>query len=233
MSSDIMEYREDLLLFVKSVILRYCPNEEDRWSDSHINLLDININIGNNSQIMFLFGDKNFKESLSERVKTDHIIGFEDIGKIIDFILSDHEIISGMGYIDSLCEVNLTFDINWSRENLSGISCGTICLKLTFASMELGRKYFYLLIQKYYDYLKNTPSFKKIENAYIDGVKKIYFDNASREKMMELLKVMDDEELRKLLGNLDNEVFKELVISKWHNVDDEGDIKERIRGLPG
>ena len=61
----IMKHREDLISYIKSVILKYCPYVENRMSilcNAEAAQLDIEFNIWNNeSQVMFMFGNCNFK----------------------------------------------------------------------------------------------------------------------------------------------------------------------------
>ena len=98
----IMKHREDLISYIKSVILKYCPYVENRMSilcNAEAAQLDIEFNICNNeSQVMFMFGNCNFKRSIPERVTTSYIISFEEICDVIDCLLEDHEVIRDINF---------------------------------------------------------------------------------------------------------------------------------------
>ena len=130
---NIIKHREDLISYIKSVILKYCPYVEDRLSilgSAKSPELDIKININNNeSQIMFMFGNSTFKSSVTERTTTSYIISFEEIGDIIDFILDDHEVIKDINFCGK--ELDLKFAINWTDKSIKGINCSDIGLELT------------------------------------------------------------------------------------------------------
>ena len=213
--SNIIKHREDLISYIKSVILKYCPYTEDRLEilgNAKSPELDIIIKIDSNeSQLMFLFGNSTFKSSVPERVTTSYIISFEEIGDIIDFILEDHEVIKDINIYGK--ELDLKFAINWSDKSVKGINCADIGLNLTFENMELEKQYLYLLFQRYYNHLEQTPSFKSMKNKYIDSMKHSYFDTLDKTGLVALLNRMSENDLKELLHNLDNDIFIKFVMN--------------------
>ncbi len=213
--SNIIKCREDLMLYIKSVILKYCPYTEDRLSilgSSKSPELAIKININNNdSQIMFMFGNSDFKSGVTERVTTSYTISFDEIGDIINFILDDHEVIKDINFYDK--ELDLKFAINWTDKSIKGINCGDIELGLTFENIELGKQYLYLLIQKYHTHLEQVPFFKSMKNEYIDSMKHFYFNSLDKTELITLLNRLSENDLKKLLYNLDNDVFINYVMN--------------------
>lgn len=212
--NSIINRREELISYIKNVILKYCPYIENRLDilrNATSPELDIEININNNeSQIMFMFGNSSFKSGTPERAATSYIISFEEIGDIIDFILEDHEAIKGINFCDK--DLDLKFAINWTDKSIKGINCGDIGLNITFYSMELKKQYLYLLFQRYYTYLERTPSFQSMKNKYIDSMKHSYFDVLDKTQLITILNEMSENDLKELLYNLDNDTFMKYVM---------------------
>ena len=206
---NIMKYSANLESFIEGVIFKYCPYMEDRLhilGNAQSPQIDIEISIDNNqSQVRFLFGNSNFKQSISEQAIIKKVVEFEKIGNIIDFILQDHEIIKDINIYKN--RVNLKFAINWTEKSIKGINCGDIELSLIFNNTELEKQYLYLLFQKYYIYLEQASSFKIIKNKYIDDIKKSYFNALDKIQLLTLLNQMNENELKELLYSLDNNTF--------------------------
>lgn len=212
---NIINRRQDLISYIKSIILKYCPYMEDRLSilgSTKSPELDIEFNICNNeSQIMFMFGNHNFKASIPERVITSYVISFEEICDVIDYLLQDHEVIKDINFDNR--KIDLKFAINWTDKSIKGINCSNIGLNLNFENMEVKKQYLYLLFQRYYTHLEQVPAFKTMKNEYIDSMKHSYFDTLDKTELIALLNVMRENELKELLHNLDNDVFFKYVIS--------------------
>lgn len=208
--NSIIKYNEDLVSAIKSVIFKYCPYIEDRLyilGNAQSPEIDVDINFyDNETLIMFLVGNSNFKQSVTERLIIPGVVEFEKVSKIIDLILSDHEFIKNINlYNDS---IDLKFAINWTDKSIQGIDCGDIGLNLKFNNnIELKKQYLYLLFQKYCFVLEHTPSFKKIKNEYINSVKQVYLNTLDKTQLISLLNSMNENELKELLYNLDNDAF--------------------------
>lgn len=207
--SGIKKQNEDLFVYVKSIILTYCPYTDNRLSilgNANSPEIDIEVNIRDNqTQVMFLFGNHSFKQSIPEQIIIPYIMEFDEISEIIDFILGDHEYIQNINLYNN--SIGLNFAINWTDESIKGISCGNIGLNLKFNNIELEKQYLYLLFQKYYAFLEKTPSFKRIKNEYINSVKQSCINTLDKSQLISLLSAMNENELKELLHNLDNDTF--------------------------
>lgn len=207
--SSIKKQNKDLFVYVKSIILTYCPYTDNRLSilgNANSPEIDIEVNIRDNqTQVMFLFGNHSFKQGIPEQIIIPYIIEFDEISEIIDFILGDHEYIQNINLYNN--SIGLNFAINWTDESTKGISCGNIGLNLKFNNIELEKQYLYLLFQKYYAFLEKTPSFKRIKNEYINSVKQSYINTLDKSQLISLLSAMNENELKELLHNLDNDTF--------------------------
>lgn len=212
---NVINCREDLMSYIKSAILKYCPYVEDRLSilgSTKSPELNIELNICNNeSQIMFMFGNYNFKTTIPERATVYYIISFDEIADIIDFILVDHEVIKDINFYGK--QIDLKFAINWNDKSTKGINCSDMGLNLNFENMEVKKQYLYLLFQRYYAQLEHAPSFKLMKNEYIASIKLSYFDDMDKTGLITLLNRMSENDLKKLLNNLDNDIFIKYVMS--------------------
>ena len=212
---NVINCREDLMSYIKSIILKYCPYVEDRLSilgSTKSPELNIELNICNNeSQIMFMFGNYNFKTTIPERATVSYIISFDGIADIIDFILVDHEVIKDINFYGK--QIDLKFAINWTDKSIKGINCSDIGLNLNFENMKVKKQYLYLLFRRYYTHLEQVPSFKKIKNEYIDSMKRSYFDSLDKNGLITLLNGMRENELKELLHNIDNDIFIKYVMA--------------------
>ena len=212
---NVINCHEDLMSYIKSVILKYCPYVEDRLSilgSTKSPELNIELNICNNeSQMMFMFGNYNFKTTIPERATVSYIISFDEIADIIDFILVDHEVIKDINFYGK--QIDLKFAITWNDKSTKGINCSDMGLNLNFENMEVKKQYLYLLFQKYYAQLEHAPSFKLMKNEYIASIKHSYFDDMDKTGLITLLNRMSENDLKKLLNNLDNDIFIKYVMS--------------------
>lgn len=213
--SNNVECYENLISYIKSVILKYCPYTEDRLSilgDAKSRALDIKFIISNKeSQIFFHFGESSFKRTTPERATTTYLISFDEISEVIDFIISDHEVIHKINIFDRGFE--LGFAINWSEENIKGIDCGDIGLSFSFESKELQKEYLYFLFKKYYTNLEKTEAFKIIKNEYLNNIKHYLLDSLDKEELLLVLNGMSEKELKDLLYGLDNDTFSKYFAS--------------------
>ncbi len=207
--TNLTPQNDNLILFIKNIILKYCPYVENRISilgKAKAPQFDINIDIKNEeTQIMFLFGNNNFKQSIDEKVEISGIITFNEIKDIIDYILSDHEIVKELYIYNN--KLNLNFAINWTDENLKGINCSDITIQIKFNDSNLEKDYLYLLFKTYYNYLIKVPAFKKIRDNYIYKEKESYFEKLNKNELINFLNMLNEDELRKLLLDLNNDTF--------------------------
>lgn len=207
--SNLAKYSEDLSVLIKNIILKYCPYKENRLyllGNANSPEIDINIKIyETETLIMFLVGNHNHKQSIPQQIIIPGIVEFKEVSEIIDLILLDHEVIRNLNlYKDS---IDIKFAINWTDKSFSGIDCGDISLNFEFNNIELKKQYLYLLFQRYYFILEHVPSFKTKKEEYIHIVKQAYFNSLDKSQLLSLLNTMNENELKDILMNLDNETF--------------------------
>lgn len=208
--NNLIKQGEDLLEYVKRVILKYCPYTEDRLDilgNAKSPQIEINVNIDcDKSQISFLFGNNVFKQGVSEKILISSVIDFAVIQEIINFLLLDRRTINNFDMYEN--EVFLIFSINWCNESIKGINCGDIKLNLVFNNnTELEKEFLFLLFSNYFNYLNKIPSFKRIENEYINSIKHNYFNSLDKTYLIDLLNRMEEDELKELLCDLENDLF--------------------------
>ncbi|MBQ4263687.1 MAG: hypothetical protein IJB83_05575 [Bacilli bacterium] len=158
--NNLIKQGEDLLEYVKRVILKYCPYTEDRLDilgNAKSPQIEINVNIDyDKSQISFLFGNNVFKQGVSEKILISSAIDFAVIQEIINFLLLDRRTINNFNMYEN--EVFLIFSINWCNESIKGINCGDIKLNLVFNNnTELEKEFLFLLFSNYFNYLNKIP----------------------------------------------------------------------------
>ena len=207
--------KETIYDYVRDIILKHYPYVTNRL-DCLMDALekpecDIIINIDKESHIMFLIGNQACKTSIDEQGYVSYIISFEEISEIIDFILNDHEVIKNIDINNIDNGIDLVFGIDWNEDNIFGIYCGDIGLKLRFKDSNLRRKYLYLLVEEYRTYLENTPSYNSYKNEYINKFKELFLKSSNKEDLINLISKMNEEEIKKLLSNLDNDLFIKYV----------------------
>ena len=95
-----IEANGEVLKFVTDTILKHCPYETDRVEtcyDPQAPAMDICFVIkSNESRIYFMKGTRDCKLGTNESYRRETAITFEEISSVIDFILSDSRIISGI-----------------------------------------------------------------------------------------------------------------------------------------
>ena len=215
---NIINNREDLLSYIESVILKYCPHMENRLAilgDAKSQEIEINLNINNNeTAISFVLGDSFSKRNVPDKAIARYILSFKDISEIIDFILDDHEVINDIFICDKMFD--LKFGINWTEESIKGINCGDIILRLYFEDQELENQYLYLLFQRYSSILEENPSFKIIKNGFIKMMKQLINNSLSTPELISVFAEMSEEEIKKIVYGLDEDLFKEHFVKNRH-----------------
>ena len=159
--------------YIKDVIIKYCPYLDNRihiLGNTNTPEIEIKINIKTiESIISFLYGNSTFKKSIPEKAIISYNIRYKELFEIIDYILTDHEIIE---YIDiNANEISMLFDINWTEKNLSGINCSKISLILSFETKKLLIEYAKRLLIKYQHNIENNPYYEKINKTLTEEVK--------------------------------------------------------------
>lgn len=216
--------------WIKSVLLKYCPIVENRIflldNGTQAPEMDIEIDFSNNeSYVYFLFGNYYFKHSQDDRAVINKYIDIKEITNFMDYVLSDHDYISGISIDNNAFEMK--FSINWSEKTLSGLSCSNITIKLNFLeNSELAFNYISFIINKYISLLDNVPSFKAIKDKFISQKKEIFLNSASRDELLNFITSLDDNKLRGILFNVSNDDFISYMNSS-EQVDDRNKLVKR------
>ena len=211
---NIIEEIDDIPTFVKKVVLFHCPIVEDRNEIANsLPEMDIHlVNKDGGSNIYFSLGICGFKCSTPNSAKAFRFVSVEEIESVIDYLLEDHHVFTHINIEDQ--GVTFSFQINWTNESISGISCGRITLTIGFASEMQRSDYLFQLFEKYFDKLKNTKSFQEMLEEYFSKEKEKHLNSLNREGMLSLLGEMTEEELRDILDNMKNETFVRLTQGK-------------------
>ncbi len=205
----------DVSSYIKRIIQKYCPNIEDRLyilGNAKAPELEIQMDFQNEqTQIFFLLGNSNFKQSSMDYLRMDSYLPKEEIKNIMDYLLGDHEVIKS--FDEKKQHLLIVLSINWREETIQGMECGDIHLNLNFHDREdLKREYMLFLIQQYWKKLEHLPSFQKVKLDYLERIKKDYFSWMDKEEMLSHLANMTEEELRQLLQEMNLELFQKMSL---------------------
>ena len=208
-----------LIDFIKGVITKYCPYTDDRLDmlgNALAPQMDIEIDIKDDSTyIQFMYGNEHLKKSVPEDVKMPKPIDFNEIFKMMDFVFSDHFVI--YEFLNNESETKLEFVINWCNEALKGLTCNAINLNIRFANKNYENNFLMNLFQKYDKKLELSKNYLCMKSEFITNNKRNYFDFLNREEILTFLNGMDENELKDLLYNLDNNVYLKYVEAEEKN----------------
>ena len=208
-----------LLPWIKEVVLKYCPLFEDRLDllgNTKAPELDINIYFEElGCYIYFMYGTSAYKTNLCDKTSTNIYISLDELIDLIGFLVNDHEIISFIDFkkineynLENTNELLMIFSINWSDKAIKGLSVGDIELKINFGKNDtLIKEYVSTILNKYKTQLEQTKTFKKMKSKYIDQLKELYFKSLTKDEMINYIIGMNDEDIRTLLLNIDNDTF--------------------------
>lgn len=227
---EIISQKDNVAQYIKSIILKNAP-----YVDSRLELFDMGscqptikteITITNDeSYIMFCCGTSCFMSSIDDRATVKQKIDFQEIKSVIDFLLEDCRFINDIKFYDDSGygnRVELVFRINWTNESIKrGINCGDITLELTFSNEELRKYYTSMLFQQYCDELKASTTVLEMKDRYIESIKDEYIYNASKKDLLELLNKLDEQELKELLYDLNNDLFMKYSIKDEEDIHNE------------
>lgn len=212
---------DEIVKIIKNIILSRYLILEDRMDVLFKNprpAMDINLyfykdgNDNDFTEIMFTDGTENSKCSMPERISINGLISFQTITNLIYFILSDHDYIKDI--YKNVSEFKLSFDINLNDDNIHGVSCGTIGLRLDFSSYpsheELLNNYIKIIINNFYNELKYTENFKREYNKYCSLTKEKIINSLSEDDLHLFTHLLNYEELCNILLNIPNDRFIEL-----------------------
>ena len=206
--------------YIKSTILKYAPLVDSREElfDTGNSVVEAQITVAEDeSCIIFLNGTVNDLSATDDFVKTEKSIAFDEIKNVIDFLLEDHRYISDIdlfGPFDCENTITLKFPINWTEKSIKrGINCRIILLNLIFDDERLMKQYISMLFKQYNEELSKTPTIKRINGNCIGSEKYYWIQQASKPEILELLSKLSDEELKRLMRELDNDTFTKYISS--------------------
>ena len=81
-------------------------------------------------------------------------------------------------------------------------------LKINFDKNDiLIKEYVSIILNEHKTQLEQTKTFKKMKSKYIDQLKELYFKLLTKDEMINYIIGMNDEDIRTLLLNIDNDTF--------------------------
>ena len=199
---------------IQEIVLKHAPVVEDRLyflgDATKSMVIEINMNVSSyGSEVSFLLGNDNFRQSTEDRLDYSCLIGEDEIVDLIRFIVDDMDNISGFS-IDNQ-NLKLRFVINWCDKTIKGMSCSKILLNIkcgTIRDKAYGHNLLKKIIVAFKEHLSRCMEFQRFINGHVESNKNDYFGSMNREEMFKALSVMSDEDIRRLLSGMDNELYK-------------------------
>lgn len=224
---EIIEINKDeekgILDYIKEIILNRHPIVKDRtnilYGNSETPEMKVIFNfleIDNKdaTSISFMEGTHRFKTSIPERVRINDLVSIQVIYNIIQFLLSDHDIISEVNKYDSITNFNISFDVDGRDENMTGISCGRITLEFEFnrhsKSKELYSLYLKGIITTFYEFLKDTDMMKREFADYCNFLKQEFIKSLSEGEERDFISLFNIGDLYDAICSLSDKRFIEL-----------------------
>ena len=170
--------------------------EEDNVPHTFINILD---------------GTENFKQSVPNgNILTDTFLDINTLKEIIDYLLANFPVV----YNFNVNSNSISFTFSFSKNNdfyiTPGISLENISLEIRITDLKLQKKlkeYLIFILSTYYAELKQTPYWQETIVKY---KKKMLFE-MEYGYIMDFVFHLSEEEIRKLLVNITNERFIEIM----------------------
>lgn len=161
--------------------------------------------------ISILDGTENFKQSVPHgKILTDTILDINTLKEIIDYILANFPVIYNLNVNDYSISLAFSFSKNSDFLKTSGLSLENINLEISNKDLKLQKKlkeYLIFILSTYCAELKQTPYWQETIEKY---KKKIFFE-MEYEYIMDFVSRLSEEEIRKLLVNITNERFIEIM----------------------
>ena len=176
--------------------------EEDNMPHTFISILD---------------GTENLKQSVPYgKILTDTILDINTLKEIIDYLLANFPVVYNFNVNSNSISFTLSFSKNSDFLKTPGLSLENMNLEISIKDLKLQKKlkeYLIFILSTYYAELKQTSYWQ----ANIEKYKKKIFFEMEYEYIMDFLSHLSEEEIRKLLVNITNERFIEImndIISK-------------------
>lgn len=161
--------------------------------------------------ISILDGTENFKQSvLHGNILTDTFLDINTLKEIIDYLLANFPVV----YNFNVNSNSISFTFSFSKNNdfyiTPGISLENISLEIRITDLKLQKKlkeYLIFILSTYYAELKQTPYWQET----IEKNKKKILIEMEYGYIMDFVFHLSEEEIRKLLVNITNERFIEIM----------------------
>ena len=161
--------------------------------------------------ISILDGTENFKQSVPNgNILTDAFLDINTLKEIIDYILANFPVIYNLSVNDYSISLAFSFSKNSDFLETPGLSLENINLEISIKDLKLQKKlkeYLIFILSTYCAELKQTPYWQENIEKY---KKKIFFE-MEYEYIMDFVSRLSEEEIRKLLVNITNERFIEIM----------------------
>lgn len=161
--------------------------------------------------ISILDGTENFKQSVPNgNILTDAFLDINTLKEIIDYILANFPVIYNLSVNEYSISLAFSFSKNSDFLKTSGLSLENMNLEIRIRDLKLQKKlkeYLIFILSTYYAELKQTPYWKETIEIY---KKKILFE-MDYGYIMDFVSHLSEEEIRKLLVNITNERFIEIM----------------------
>lgn len=170
--------------------------EEDNMPHTFISILD---------------GTENFKQSVPNgNILTDAFLEINTLKEIIDYLLANFPVVYNFNVNSNSISFTLLFSKNNDFYITPGISLENISLEIRITDLKLQNKlkeYLIFILSTYYAELKQTPYWQETIEKY---KKKMLFE-MEYGYIMDFVSHLSEEEIRKLLVNITNERFIEIM----------------------
>ena len=161
--------------------------------------------------ISILDGTENFKQSVPNgNILTDEFLDINTLKEIIDYLLANFPVVYNFNVNSNSISFTLSFSKNNDFYITPGISLENISLEIRITDLKLEKQlkeYLIFIINTYYNELKQTQYWQENIQKYKE---KMLFE-MEYEYIMNIISHLNEDEIRKLLVNISNERFIEIM----------------------
>ena len=177
---------------------------------------DIEINLVENDNMLYTFinildGTESFKQSVPKgEILTDVFLDTNTLKKLIDYILTNFPIVYSFNVNEYSISINFSFSKNNGFYETSGLSLENINLEISIRDLKLKNKlkeYLIFIISTYESVLKQTSFWQENIQKYKE---KLLFE-MEYNYIIDFISHLTEDEIRKLLANISNERFIEVM----------------------
>lgn len=177
---------------------------------------DIEINLVENDNMPYTFinildGTESFKQSVPKgEMLIDVFLDTKILKKLIDYILTNFPIVYSFNVNEYSISINFSFSKNNGFYETSGLSLENINLEISIRDLKLKNKlkeYLIFIISTYESVLKQTSFWQENIQKYKE---KLLFE-MEYNYIIDFISHLTEDEIRKLLANISNERFIEVM----------------------